>query len=183
MSGVLRYLAATLLSTWLAIEAATLICVPLGLGPNWWTAMCTGFGIVAGLKGERILNAHVAAWKRLWSRGTGPGRDGDGPTLLALFAMHTGPAYLIDRVMVLIPYPDAPSWRHPRRRWRIMTAWAVRTGELMAEADRLADAGLLRCTEQARRRGMWMYEITGLGRDVALRNAEVLMNGRTEERA
>lgn len=124
-------------------------------------------------------------WSRhAWRRpAAGPGRDGDGPTLLALFAIRTTPAYLINVVTILSPYPDAPSWRHPRRRWRIMTAWAMRTGELMAEAGRLADAGLLRCTERGRRRGMWMYEVTDLGRDVALRSAEVLMNGRTEERA
>jgi hypothetical protein len=120
------------------------------------------------------------AWRRPVS---GSGRDGDGPTLLALFATRATPAYLINVVTILSPYPDAPSWRHPWRRWRVLTAWAVRTGELMAEAGRLADAGLLRCTQRARRHGMCMYEATDLGRDVAVRNAEMLMNGLTEERA
>ena len=98
--------------------------------------------------------------------------------------MRAGPTYLIGVALVLSPHPDAPSWLHPMRRWNIMSAWAMRTGELMAEVDRLADTGLLRCTERGRRyRGMSMYEATELGRDVAVRNAEVLMAGQSEERA
>jgi len=102
--------------------------------------------------------------------------------MLALFAMRPGPARLADLVMVLNPRPDMPPWRHPMQRWNVTTAWVVRSAELLAQADRLVDAGLLRCTERGRRYwDMGIYEATGLGRDVAARNAEVLMAGRAEE--
>lgn len=177
------------LATWfvgsiLSLEAATLVCVPAGLGPNWWIATATGFGIVWGLVGDRIVDTTVTAWKQLGNLPTLPARDGDGPTLLALFSMAPGPMRLANAVLVLSPYPDSPSWLRPVRRWRVMRAWVWRNAELVAEAGRLADAGLLRCTDRACGwDGMSVYEVTGLGRDVAARNAEVLMNGRTEERA
>lgn len=184
MTGFRRLAASMALSMVLAIETATLICVPLGFGPNWWIAACLVFGILWSLVVDRLIDYQVAAWKRLRRLSTIPARDGDGSTLLALFAMRTGPTYLIGVVLILNPCPDGPSWLHPMRRWNVMSAWAMRTGELMAEADRLTDAGLLRCTERGRRyRGMSMYEATEFGRDVAVRNAEVLMNGRSEERA
>lgn len=176
MPGFLRFLATTLLGGLLSVEAATLICVPLGLGPNWWMAMCGGFGLVAGPVAPWIINTHIAAWKRLRGREVSLRRDGDGPTLLALFAMHKGPVRLFDVVLVLSPEPDAPSWLHPLRRWNVMIAWVRRNAELEAEARGLSDAGLLQRTERSR---MWndasLYEATGLGRDVAARNAEVLM--------
>lgn len=180
MTGLLRFVATVVIGSSLALDASMLICTLAGLGPNWWAAMCTVFGIAGGPAGDRIVRGAEAAWKRFSNPST---RPGDAPTLLALFAMKAAPVHLVDLVMVLNPQPDAPSWLHPCRRWRVMTAWAVRFAELVAEAGRLADAGLVECTERARREPMSMYEITGLGRDVAARNAEVLMAAAAKEEA
>lgn len=180
MAAFWRFAAATAIGSSLALDAAALIYIPTGLGPNWWAAMCMVFGIAFAPVGDRIVRGAEAAWERFSNPTT---RPGDGPTLFALFAMKAAPVHLVDLVMVLNPQPDAPSWLHPCRRWRVMTAWAVRFAELVAEAGRLADAGLVECTERARREPMSVYEITGLGRDVVARNAEVLMNHLTEERA
>lgn len=184
MTGLWRFAASTVVSTVLAIETATLICVPLGLGPNWWIAACLVFGILWSLAADRLIDYQVAAWKQLRDLPTLPARDGDGATLLVLFAMHDEPVHLIGPVLVLSPHPNVPSWLRPLRCWRLMSAWVWRNAELVAEAGRLTEDGLLQCTERARGwDGMSLYEITGLGRDVAARNAEVLMAGRTEETA
>jgi hypothetical protein len=158
-----------------SLEAATLVCVPAGLGPDVWIATCAGFGLIWALAGERIVDQAVVAWKQLGRTPTLPAREGDGATLLALFAMAGTATRLFDVVLVLSPEPDPPSWLHPVRRWQVMRAWVWRNAELVAETGRLAERGLLRCVE----RGRWLadmgvYEITGLGRDVAARNAEVL---------
>jgi len=183
MTASWRLVVAFVMSSALTIETATLICVPLGLSANWLTAVCVTSGLFWAWAVDWAIGKAETAWKGL----QGAPRavcDGDGPTLLALFAMRTEPTHLIGVMLVLNPCPDGPSWLHPMQRWNVMTAWAMRTGELMAEADRLAGTGLLRCTERGRRyRGMSMYEATEFGRDVAVRNAEVLMSGRTEERA
>lgn len=184
MTGWRRFAVSVAAGTVLSVEAATLVCVPAGLGPNWWFTACGVFAAGWGLAGDRIVDRAVTAWKQLGKSPTIAAHDGDGPTLLALFVMHGGPVRLFDLVVVLSPYPDPPSWMHPLRRWNVMTAWVSRNDEVLAEARSLADAGLLRCTERGRRRDrMGVYEITGLGRDVAARNAEVLMAGRTEENA
>lgn len=83
MSGLGRFAASTVASTVLAIETATLICVPLGLGPNWWIAGCLVFGILWSLVADRLIDYQVAAWKQLRGLPTLPARDGDGATLLA----------------------------------------------------------------------------------------------------
>lgn len=124
------------------------------------------------------------AWKALQEASRTSRDGGDSTTLLALFAMREDPVRLFDVVLVLSPAPDAPSWLHPMRRWNVMTAWVRRNSELATEVRSLAESGLLRRTE----RGRWwedmsFYEATGLGRDVAVRNAEVLMAGRIEEEA
>lgn len=184
MTGFRRLAASMALSTVLSIETATLICAPLGLDGNWWIAATLGFGILWMFVTDRAVEKADAAWAELRELSTGSTRDNDGPTLLALFAMHNEPVRLFDVVLVLSPCPESPSWLHPLRRWNVIIAWVRRQAELEAEARGLSDAGLLRCTERAR---VWnnasMYEATGLGRDVAARNAEVLMAGRAEERA
>jgi hypothetical protein len=178
-----RLIIAFVMSSALTIETAALICVPLGLSANWLTVVCVASGPFWAWAVDWAIGKAETAWKGLQNAPRAV-RDGDGPALLALFAMRAEPTHLIGVVLVLNPCPDGPSWLHSMRRWNVMSAWAMRTGELMAEADRLANAGLLRCTERGRRyRGMSMYEATELGRDVAARNAEVLMAELTEERA
>jgi hypothetical protein len=184
MARYWRYIISTVAGAVLAMDAAALVCVPAGIGADGWLATTMAFGLVWGLTQDRIIGRAEAAWKRLRETPRPPVRDGDGPTLLALFAMAPGPVQLARPVLVLSPYPNPPSWLHPRRRWQIMTVWARRNAELVAEARRLTAAGLLRRAERARTwDGMSLYEITGLGRDVAVRNAERLAAGMTEERA
>lgn len=113
-----------------------------------------------------------------------PDLTDDQRNLLALYAASAGPVALGWLVVVLSPPPEGTSWRRPWRHWRAMTAWVARNEEIASEAAVLARRGLLRCV----RRNRWselksVYEITGLGRDVAARNAAVLMNHLTEERA
>lgn len=183
MTGWRRFAVSVAAGTVLSVEAATLVCVPAGLGPNWWFTACGVFAAGWGLAGDRIVDRSVTAWKQLGKSPTITARNGDGPTLLALFAMYEGPVRLFDLVIVLSPYPDPPSWLHPVRRRRVMRAWVWRNVEIHAEAVRLAQSGLLRCTEHDRRwLGASLYEITDLGRDVAARNAKVL-TATTEERA
>jgi hypothetical protein len=183
MTASWRLVVTMVMSSALTIETAALICVPLGLSAGWLTAVCLASGLLWPWLVDWAIGKAEDAWKALQEAPRAP-QDGDGPTLLALFAMRTEPTHLIGVTLILNPCPDGPSWRHPMRRWNVMTAWARRSTELMAEVHRLADAGLLRCTEHGRRyRGMSMYEATDLGRDVAARNAEMLMNGLSEERA
>lgn len=166
----------------LPLEVAP-VCILFRIGPNGWIAVSIIAGIVWALTQNRIFNKVEAAWKGLESPAA-LARNGDGPTLLALFAMHGEPVRLFDLVIVLSPYPDPPSWLHPLRRWNVMTAWVRRNSELMAEAGRLAESGLLRLTGRPRRRErMGEYEVTGLGRDVAARNVEVLMADQLKEEA
>lgn len=171
------------MATMLTIDTAALACVPLRLGSTWLMVMILASGPFWAWIVDRTIDKAEGAWKRLYEAPR-PSRDGDATTLLALFAMHEGPVRLFDVVLVLSPDPDAPSWLHPARRWNVMIAWVCRNIELEAEVERLARAGLLQCTERGRRwNNASLYEITGLGRDVAVRNAEVLMAGQLEERS
>lgn len=170
----------------LAVATASLVCVPFGLGGDWLCVVCVASGPLWALAVDWAISETEDARKGLY-KAPRAFCGGDSATLLALFAMREGPVRLFDVVLVLSPEPDAPSWVHPMRRWNVMSAWARRNAELAAEAGVLAEAGLLRCVESARTWYGWdgasLYEATGIGRDVAVRNAEVLMAGQAEERA
>lgn len=75
-----------------------------------------------------------------------------------------GTRELAEVVWVLSPYRPAPSWWHPWRRIGVKAGWGRRNAEIGAEAGALADAGLLRCTENARWWWERKFEITDAGR-------------------
>lgn len=184
MTASWRLVVTIVLSTVLAIDTAALVCVPLGLSGTWLAVVVAASGPLWAFVTDWGISKTEDAWKALQEASRTSRDGGDSTTLLALFAMRKGPVRLFDVVLVLSPCPDAPSWLHPMRRWNVMTAWVRRNSELAAEVRRLAESGLLRRTE----RGRWwedmsFYEATGLGRDVAVRNAEVLMASRIEEEA
>lgn len=183
-----RLVVTMVMGSMLTIATAALVCVPLGLSGGWLDVTCVASGPFWAWVVDRAIGKTEDAREGLCeapraSRGAG----GDSATLLALFTMREGPVRLFDAVLVLSPEPDAPSWLHPMRRWNVMSAWARRNAELATEAGSLAEAGLLRCVESARTWYGWdgasLYEATGLGRDVAVRNAEVLMAGQLKEEA
>lgn len=184
MTASWRLAVTMVLGTALTIITAALVCVPLDLSRTWLMVMLVAPGPFWAWIVDWGIDRTEAAQERLYeaprmSRSAG----GDSATLLALFAMRKRPVRLFDVVLVLSPCPDAPSWLHPMRRWNVMTAWVRRNSELVAEVRSLAESGLLRRTERGRRwEDMSFYEATGLGRDVAARNAEVLIAGRIEER-
>lgn len=184
MTASWRLVVTVVLGTMLAIDTAALVCVPLDLSGTWLAVTVAASGPLWAFVVDWGISKTEDAWKTLQETSRTRRNGGDSATLLALFATRGAPARLFDVVLVLSPTPDAPSWLHPMRRWNVMTAWVRRNSELAAEVRSLAESGLLRCTE----RGRWwedmsIYEATGLGRDVAARNAEVLMAGRIEEEA
>lgn len=183
MTASWRLVVTMVVGTMLAIDTAALVCVPFGLSGTWLTVMFVASGPFWAWMVDRGIDKAEGAWKRLYEAPK-PFPEGDEAALLALFAMHGCPVRLFDVVLVLSPAPDAPSWLRPLRRWNVMIAWVRRNAELESKAERLAEAGLLQRTERGRRwNDMSLYEATGLGRDVAVRNAEVLMAGQAEERA
>lgn len=184
MTASWRLVVTVVLGTMLAIDTAALVCVPLDLSGTWLSVLIGVAGPFWAFVVDRGISKAEDAWKALQEASRTSRDGGDSTTLLALFAMREDPVRLFDVVLVLSPAPDAPSWLHPMRRWNVMTAWVRRNSELATEVRSLAESGLLRRTE----RGRWwedmsFYEATGLGRDVAVRNAEVLMAGRIEEEA
>lgn len=188
MTASWRLIVTLVVSSALTIETAALICVPFGLSGTWLAVVMAASGPLWACVVDWGIGKTDAGRKALHEAPrTSRGGNGDGTTLLALFAMREGPVRLFDVVIVLSPEPNAPSWLHPMRRWNVMSAWARRNAELAAEAGGLAEAGLLRCVESARTWYGWdgasVYEATGLGRDVAARNAEVLMAGQLKEEA
>lgn len=88
----------------------------------------------------------------------------DARDLLDLFAITDGPRALSNAVWVLSPRLPAPSWWHPWRRFRTLAGWGRRNAEIADESGALADAGLLRCTEDSRRWWLRTFEITDAGR-------------------
>lgn len=185
MTASWRLAVTMVLGTALTIVTAALVCVPLDLGRTWLMVMLVAPGPLWAWIVDWGIGRTEAAQERLYEAPrTSCSAGGDSATLLALFAMREGPVRLFDVVLVLGPCPDAPSWLHPMRRWNIMTAWVRRNSELAVEVRSLAESGLLRRTERGRWwEGMSFYEATGLGRDVAARNAEMLMAGQLKEEA
>lgn len=187
MTASWRLVVTVVLDTMLAIDTAALVCVPLDLSGTWLAVVTAASGPLWACVVDWGIGKAEAGRKALHEA---PrmlrGGNGGGATLLALFAMREGPVRLFDVVIVLSPEPNAPSWLHPMRRWDVMSGWARRNAELAAEAGGLAEAGLLRCVESARTWYGWdgasVYEATGLGRDVAARNAEMLMTNNMESR-
>ena len=131
-------------------------------------------GVAAAAGGVLALLAWIKAvqpalWR--WSASiwelppSGPGEwSADALDVLDLYVMTDGPRSLAGVVWVLSPYRPAPSWWHPWRRMRVKAGWGRRNAEIGAEAGALADAGLLRCTENARWGWERKFEITDAGR-------------------
>ncbi|ACU71821.1 hypothetical protein Caci_2912 [Catenulispora acidiphila DSM 44928] len=184
MSGWWRLLASVSVGALIPL-AAGMGCALLGLGPNWWMGMSAALGLVWALTQNRILDRAGAAWTELCeAAGEVPALNDDDATLLALFAMHSSPVRVAWPVKILNPCPDSRWWPYPWRHCRVMFAWGCRNAELFTGTERLAGKNLLQRTERGRSwDGTSVYEATGLGRDVAARNAEVLMAGRMEEAA
>lgn len=133
-----------------------------------------GQGVAAAAGGVLTLLAWTkmvqpALWRWLasvWERTpSGPGAwSADALDVLDLYVMAGGPRSLSEVVWVLSPYRPAPSWWHPWRRIGVKAGWGRRNAEIGAEAGALADAGLLRCTEDARWWWERVYEVTDDGR-------------------
>lgn len=119
--------------------------------------LCTVGGLLYPVNDLDIATAGPIASLGAWSA--------DARDLLDLFAMASEARELGDFVLSLIPYSKPPSWRHPRRRICDSATQGRRAAELMAEANWLVEAGLLRCVKRGHGwRSLGVYKITDAGR-------------------
>lgn len=131
-------------------------------------AVVVAAGFLLPLVWDRVASRILWGWSQtLWRRPpSGPDAwSADARDLLDLYAMDGGPRDLGDFVLSLIPYSKPPSWWHPWRRIRASAADGRRVSELVAEADSLAKAGLLRQVERGHGwNSLGVYEVTDAGR-------------------